>query len=114
MQFNKKVMKTIAAIAVIMMIQSTLPDGQNKHHECCTSVSTETITSTITGFRLQQRNLPCVKAVIFYTEEGETLCTYSKLRWVKLKVQELRKLQHQKQNMNMNNTVSTPLSTTSS
>lgn len=42
----------------------TLPDGQIKPHKCCTTVSNETITSLITGFRFQQRNPPCVKAVV--------------------------------------------------
>ncbi|KAI7809922.1 hypothetical protein IRJ41_020079, partial [Triplophysa rosa] len=110
-QFNQKMMMTIAAIAVIMpLITST--HGDIKPHKCCTSVSNENITSPITGFRLQRRDPPCVKAVIFYTGEGEALCRYSKLDWVKQKIQELRKLQHQKQDMKMNNTVSTPLSTT--
>ncbi|KAI7809923.1 hypothetical protein IRJ41_020080, partial [Triplophysa rosa] len=111
-QFNQKMMMTVAAVAVILSVMITCRHGDTKTHGCCTSVSHETITSPITGFRLQRRDPPCVKAVIFYTGEGEALCRYSKLDWVKQKIQELRKLQHQKQDMKMNNTVSTPLSTT--
>ncbi|ROJ35244.1 hypothetical protein DPX16_2758, partial [Anabarilius grahami] len=63
-----------------------------KVHECCKSASTKEITSPITGFKLQRENLPCVKAVIFFTSEGQR-CSHWRENWVREKVRELRKLQ---------------------
>uniref|UniRef100_A0A8C1T2V1 Chemokine interleukin-8-like domain-containing protein n=1 Tax=Cyprinus carpio TaxID=7962 RepID=A0A8C1T2V1_CYPCA len=110
MQLNQMMMMmSLAAIAVIMSVMITGTNGQNKPIECCTSVSTKEITLPITGFRVQKRNPPCVKAVIFFTTEGMR-CSYWKQDWVKQKIQELSKLHRWEK---MNSTVSTPLSTLS-
>uniref|UniRef100_A0A673KH59 Chemokine interleukin-8-like domain-containing protein n=1 Tax=Sinocyclocheilus rhinocerous TaxID=307959 RepID=A0A673KH59_9TELE len=109
MQLNQKMMMSLAAIAVIMSVMVTGTNGQNKPVECCTAVSTKEITLPITGFKLQKRNLPCVKAVIFFTTEG-LRCSDWKQGWVRQKIQELSKRHRWEK---MNSTVSTPLSTSS-
>nr|AXF84183.1 chemokine ligand 34a [Ctenopharyngodon idella] len=109
MQLNQRMMKSLAAIAVIMSVMIMETNGQFKPVECCKSASIVKITSNITGFKLQRENPPCVKAVIFFTSEGE-MCSHWREKWVMEKVRELRKLQGQQK---MNSTVSTPLSTSS-
>ncbi|XP_059419312.1 chemokine (C-C motif) ligand 34a, duplicate 3 isoform X3 [Carassius carassius] len=98
MQFNQIMTMSLAAIAVIMSVMLSGTNGQNRPIECCTSVSTKEITLPITGFRLQQRNLPCVRAVVHW-----------KQGWVRQKIREFSELHRRK----TNSTVSTPLSTSS-
>uniref|UniRef100_A0A671QD61 Chemokine interleukin-8-like domain-containing protein n=1 Tax=Sinocyclocheilus anshuiensis TaxID=1608454 RepID=A0A671QD61_9TELE len=114
MQLNQKMMRSLAAIAVIMSVMVTGTNGQiyNKPIECCTTVSTKEITLPITGFKLQKRNPPCVNAVIFFTTEGPR-CSYWKESWVKQKIQDLKTIQLQEWETKMDSTDSTPLSTAS-
>ncbi|KAK2900670.1 hypothetical protein QQF64_015358 [Cirrhinus molitorella] len=109
MQLNQKMMMSLATIAVIMSVMIMDTNGQNKPAECCTTVSSKEITLPITGFKLQKRNPPCVKAVIFFTTEG-LRCSHWRQGWVRQKIQELTKLQGWEK---MNSTVSTPLFTSS-
>ncbi|KAG9343536.1 hypothetical protein JZ751_013702 [Albula glossodonta] len=83
-------MKIFLAIAVILSLTIIGAYG-NKIHNCCTEVSTQKITKPILGYRIQRRNLPCVRAVIFVTEEGEH-CSHWKEEWVLQKVQEIEKI----------------------
>ncbi|XP_056323610.1 chemokine (C-C motif) ligand 34a, duplicate 4 [Danio aesculapii] len=103
MQLNQKMMMRLAAIAVIMSVMIMKTNGQNRFVQCCTSVSTKEITLPITGFKYQRRNPPCVKAVIFFTKEGEQ-CIHWNQSWVREKIQELI-ISMEK----INSTVSTPL-----
>ncbi|KAG5847295.1 hypothetical protein ANANG_G00124510 [Anguilla anguilla] len=81
--------RIIAAVAVILSLTVLGTDG-NKANDCCKEVSTHNITVPILGYRIQHKNLPCVKAVIFLTEEGEK-CSHWRENWVFQKVQELEK-----------------------
>ncbi|KTG43438.1 hypothetical protein cypCar_00003274 [Cyprinus carpio] len=74
MQLNQKMMMSLAAIAVIMLVMITGTNGQifNRPIECCTSVSDKEITLPITGFKLQKYNPPCVNAVILETKMNST------------------------------------------
>uniref|UniRef100_A0A3B3BRF8 Chemokine interleukin-8-like domain-containing protein n=1 Tax=Oryzias melastigma TaxID=30732 RepID=A0A3B3BRF8_ORYME len=56
---------------------------------CCTSVSNEEITEPILGYMIQERNLPCVNAVIFQTNSG-LYCSRLRAPWVFPKIKELR------------------------
>ncbi|XP_056323603.1 chemokine (C-C motif) ligand 34a, duplicate 3 [Danio aesculapii] len=109
MPHNQKMMMRLAAIAVILSVMITETNGQNRFVQCCTSVSTKEITLPITGFKLQIRNPPCLKAIIFFTTEGPR-CSHWKESWVKEKIQELKRFQAWDEKMN--STDSTPLSTT--
>ncbi|KAK9951792.1 hypothetical protein ABG768_028209 [Culter alburnus] len=85
-------MKSLAAIAVIMSVMIMETNGEEKSFECCTRVSTKKIMVPITGFKIQKENRPCVTAVIFNTTEGP-MCSHGGLKWVREKVKELMKLQ---------------------
>ncbi|KAL6489973.1 hypothetical protein MHYP_G00003180 [Metynnis hypsauchen] len=92
MHLSQKTMGSLAVIAVILCISIMGANGQQNKSECCKEVSTEKITVPITGFQLQRRNPPCVKAVIFFTNEGPK-CSHWREDWVQIKILELRKLQ---------------------
>ncbi|KAI4891429.1 hypothetical protein NFI96_018616, partial [Prochilodus magdalenae] len=85
-------LKALAIISAVLCIAVMGTNGQQKLGECCREVSTKNITVPITGFRLQNRDPPCVKAVIFYTANG-AMCSHWRESWVQDKIRELRKLQ---------------------
>uniref|UniRef100_A0A8C2K673 Chemokine interleukin-8-like domain-containing protein n=1 Tax=Cyprinus carpio TaxID=7962 RepID=A0A8C2K673_CYPCA len=62
----------------------TVAEDQKVRKPCCTKVSTANVTDPIINIRLQRKSLPCVKAVIFKTEQGE-FCSDPRQRWVKEK-----------------------------
>uniref|UniRef100_A0A672S2V5 C-C motif chemokine 21-like n=1 Tax=Sinocyclocheilus grahami TaxID=75366 RepID=A0A672S2V5_SINGR len=64
--------------------------AQHKVKSCCTKVSKAKVTDRIISFRRQNESLPCVKAVIFKTKQGEFCCD-PRQRWVKKKVEQLDK-----------------------
>uniref|UniRef100_A0A8C5AES6 Uncharacterized LOC115548874 n=1 Tax=Gadus morhua TaxID=8049 RepID=A0A8C5AES6_GADMO len=78
----------LLAGVLALMVQESEAVGE-KVYECCKKVSTLKINITISGFRFQRKDPPCVKAVIFKTTEGEQ-CVYWRLAWVMAKVKELR------------------------
>ncbi|KTG42138.1 hypothetical protein cypCar_00037640, partial [Cyprinus carpio] len=61
-------------------------------YSCCTKVSTANVTDPILNIRLQRKSLPCVKAVIFETKQGE-FCRDPKLQWVQEKVKQFFRAQ---------------------
>ncbi|KAL4624744.1 hypothetical protein GN956_G18062 [Arapaima gigas] len=67
-----------------------LATGAEKVYSCCTQVSKKKIDAAILGYRVQKWNPPCVKAVIFETEDGPK-CSHWKEDWVFQKVMELEK-----------------------
>ncbi|CAL8312072.1 unnamed protein product [Gadus morhua 'NCC'] len=78
----------LLAGVLALMVQESEAVG-DKVSNCCHKASIQKINITISGFRLQRKDLPCVKAVIFKTTEGEQ-CIHWKLDWVMDKVKELR------------------------
>ncbi|KAJ8274384.1 hypothetical protein COCON_G00090090 [Conger conger] len=80
-------LRIVAVVTVILSLTVLGTDG-NKAHNCCQEVSTQNITVPILGYRVQLRKPPCVKAVIFLTEDGEK-CSHWKESWVFQKIREL-------------------------
>ncbi|XP_069474103.1 eotaxin-like [Ambystoma mexicanum] len=58
---------------------------------CCKSVSAHRFPYTITRVKQQAALYPCVKAVIFYTNETGPICSDPKVPWVKKKLREVKK-----------------------
>uniref|UniRef100_A0A3P8ZKN6 Chemokine interleukin-8-like domain-containing protein n=1 Tax=Esox lucius TaxID=8010 RepID=A0A3P8ZKN6_ESOLU len=88
-------------IVVLSLMASSAAD---KPRNCCTKTSIQKITSTIIGARLQQRDPPCVKAVIFETEDGE-VCSHWREAWVRKAVFQLEEA---RKSMNALNTTTFP------
>ncbi|XP_066501960.1 C-C motif chemokine 24-like [Hoplias malabaricus] len=113
MQTNTAVMKSLTTVAIIAFTIFTMTGAQKvaeKVSPCCVSVSTSPVPEPIIGFSLQQRNPPCVQAVIFKTEKGH-FCTDPRQFWVQKKVKELMK--SQKTTVSPNTVTTTPMPTNS-
>ncbi|XP_053467998.1 C-C motif chemokine 24 [Ictalurus furcatus] len=94
MQTYTTLMRSLAAIVVISFTIWTVTDAE-KVSPCCVAVSRSMENVTIEGYRLQEKNLPCVKAVIFQTERGQ-FCIDPYQPWVKRKIIEFRRSQKNK------------------
>uniref|UniRef100_A0A8C7X9E0 Chemokine interleukin-8-like domain-containing protein n=1 Tax=Oryzias sinensis TaxID=183150 RepID=A0A8C7X9E0_9TELE len=79
-----------APVALLLMALIASGQGVEKLSSCCTSVNSDEIKEPILGYIIQERNLPCVTAVIFLTNSG-LYCSRLKAPWVYRKIQELAK-----------------------
>ncbi|KAM4556449.1 uncharacterized protein V3H82_016394 [Fundulus diaphanus] len=98
----------LAFLAGVIMVASA---SDTKIIKCCTKVSVQSITAPITGYRIQRKNLPCVRAVIFETAEGE-VCSHWKEDWVFEKIKELEQIRRAKMVSPATTTTSTMRTTT--
>ncbi|KAM9333769.1 uncharacterized protein KZ484_018751 [Pholidichthys leucotaenia] len=83
----------LLAVAAFVLMAASLSAGQSRAEklaECCKKVTNEKIQEPILDFMLQERNLPCVKAVIFQTKSG-LYCVNGKASWVRQAIRELTK-----------------------
>ncbi|KAG7317733.1 hypothetical protein KOW79_018769 [Hemibagrus wyckioides] len=94
MPSNTMVMRSLTAIIVLAFTIWTVADAE-KVSPCCVAVSTFMEDIAITGYRLQLKNLPCIRAVIFQTEKGQ-FCIDPSQPWVRKKITEFRRSQKNK------------------
>uniref|UniRef100_A0A8C1IIB2 Chemokine interleukin-8-like domain-containing protein n=1 Tax=Cyprinus carpio TaxID=7962 RepID=A0A8C1IIB2_CYPCA len=88
METRRILMRSLAVVVIITsVIWITTAEKQKLGNSCCTKVSTANVTDPIINIRLQHESLPCVKAVIFETEQGE-FCSDPRQEWVKEKVKQ--------------------------
>uniref|UniRef100_A0A671MY24 Chemokine (C-C motif) ligand 34b, duplicate 3 n=1 Tax=Sinocyclocheilus anshuiensis TaxID=1608454 RepID=A0A671MY24_9TELE len=71
---------------VFLPRSSVLADAEMVY-SCCTRVSTAKVTEPIIGYKMQEKSLPCVKAVIFQTKQGD-FCSDWRQPWVERKLKE--------------------------
>ncbi|XP_058621945.1 C-C motif chemokine 20-like [Onychostoma macrolepis] len=90
METRRILMRSLAVAVVIVTVICTTTAEENIGNPCCTKVSTAVVTDPIIGIRFQRESLPCMKAVIFETERGES-CSDPKQRWVREKVKQFLK-----------------------
>ncbi|XP_059901216.1 C-C motif chemokine 4-like [Gadus macrocephalus] len=81
--------KSLLLLAVVVALTGQGSAVPQKFSECCERVTRKKITETIVDYIVQEKNLPCVNAIIFKTESGKTFCCKSNAPWVKRKVGEL-------------------------
>uniref|UniRef100_A0A3P9HPA7 Chemokine interleukin-8-like domain-containing protein n=1 Tax=Oryzias latipes TaxID=8090 RepID=A0A3P9HPA7_ORYLA len=78
-----------APVALLLMALIASGQGVEKLASCFTSVNSDEIKEPILGYIIQERNLPCVTAVIFLTNSG-LYCSRLRAPWVYRKIKELR------------------------
>uniref|UniRef100_A0A8C9ZMT6 Chemokine interleukin-8-like domain-containing protein n=1 Tax=Sander lucioperca TaxID=283035 RepID=A0A8C9ZMT6_SANLU len=89
--------RRLACLALLAGVLAMTATAEKKIIECCTKVSATAVTAPILGYRIQRKNLPCVRAVIFKTAEGE-VCSHWKEDWVFEKIKELEQVRRGKNN----------------
>ncbi|XP_057178475.1 uncharacterized protein LOC130546938 isoform X1 [Triplophysa rosa] len=81
--------RTLAVIVVIASVIPLTSGGDQSVSSCCRTVSRNIVNDSIISYRLQNQNLPCIKAVIFKTERG-IFCLDWKAQWVREKLRQFR------------------------
>uniref|UniRef100_A0A8C1Q5F7 Chemokine interleukin-8-like domain-containing protein n=1 Tax=Cyprinus carpio TaxID=7962 RepID=A0A8C1Q5F7_CYPCA len=88
METRRILMRSLAVVVIITsVIWITTAEKQKLGKSCCTKVSTTEVTYPIINIRLRPQSPPCLKAVIFETEQGE-FCSDPRQEWVKEKVKQ--------------------------
>ncbi|XP_043926093.1 eotaxin-like isoform X1 [Protopterus annectens] len=64
---------------------------------CCRQVS-KAFVKHIVNYEYQSEQLPCVEAIIFFTESGKMYCSNPHVKWVQNKVTQLNKLKYPNDN----------------
>ncbi|KAM9790196.1 uncharacterized protein ACBT44_018853 [Syngnathus typhle] len=68
-----------------------------KMTSCCTQSTLGQISAPIIGYRIQRKNLPCIRAIVFETTDGE-VCSHWKQEWIMKKIMELNEARKAKVN----------------
>ncbi|XP_068200014.1 uncharacterized protein [Antennarius striatus] len=74
-----------ALVAVVLLALIGSGSAVNKLSSCCKTVSSQPISGPITGYMVQKASPPCVRAIIFQTEQG-LFCSQVNAPWVRRKI----------------------------
>uniref|UniRef100_A0A3Q3KDW7 Chemokine interleukin-8-like domain-containing protein n=1 Tax=Monopterus albus TaxID=43700 RepID=A0A3Q3KDW7_MONAL len=107
MQMCIRRLACLAVLAGVLAMLTTTASVPIKITKCCTEVSVMNVTAPIVGYRIQKKNPPCVRAVIFETTEGE-VCSHWRQDWVFDKIKELEKVRREKKTTSSPTTGGTP------
>ncbi|KAM9337690.1 uncharacterized protein ABDE67_018968 [Symphorus nematophorus] len=87
-------LKSALVVAMVMAAVTESASIDKILPTCCTTVNSQEITEPITGYMIQRKNLPCVRAVIFQTEKG-LFCSQLNAPWVRSKIMAFEKAKAQ-------------------
>ncbi|KAM4771196.1 uncharacterized protein WCC33_003034 [Rhinophrynus dorsalis] len=81
----------LCAVLLITSALVTVTSGNDigKFTSCCTRVSAAKPTVQLEDFLIQEKQLPCVEAVMFITIDGKILCSKPNVPWVSRKILEI-------------------------
>uniref|UniRef100_A0A8C1RXR0 Chemokine (C-C motif) ligand 34b, duplicate 3 n=1 Tax=Cyprinus carpio TaxID=7962 RepID=A0A8C1RXR0_CYPCA len=100
---TRRILMRSLVVVVIASVIWTIADAEMVY-SCCTQVSTAKLKEPIIGYRMQEKSLPCVKAIIFHTARGD-FCSDWKQQWVQRKVLQLIKAQRNKRHATTTNII---------
>ncbi|XP_016395761.1 C-C motif chemokine 20-like [Sinocyclocheilus rhinocerous] len=103
METRRILMRSLAVVVIASVIWTITADAEMVY-SCCTRVSTAKVTEPIIGYRMQEKSLPCVKAVIFQTKHGD-FCSDWRQPWVERKVLQFFKAQRNKRHSTTTNII---------
>uniref|UniRef100_A0A671S5E1 Chemokine (C-C motif) ligand 34b, duplicate 1 n=1 Tax=Sinocyclocheilus anshuiensis TaxID=1608454 RepID=A0A671S5E1_9TELE len=86
METCRILMRSLAAVVIASVIWTITADAEEVK-SCCTNISAAEVIDPIISFRMQRESLPCVRAVIFETEQGE-FCSDPRQPWVRRKIRQ--------------------------
>ncbi|XP_077378099.1 uncharacterized protein LOC144019109 [Festucalex cinctus] len=88
----------LAFLALFMAYLALAAAGPGiKITSCCTKSTLGPISAPIIGYRIQKKNPPCIRAIVFETTDGE-VCSHWKQDWIFTKIMELNEARKAKEN----------------
>uniref|UniRef100_A0A8C5CP73 Chemokine interleukin-8-like domain-containing protein n=1 Tax=Gadus morhua TaxID=8049 RepID=A0A8C5CP73_GADMO len=82
--------KSMLLLAVVVALTGQGSAADWKVSACCKKVARNLSTETIVDYMVQNKNPPCVNAIIFKMESGRSFCLKHDEPWVRKKIRQLK------------------------